>query len=323
MAVQKHQLTAIEKAKKQFDADAKALKKAKDQKDKSLAKANKYKKLAKKHPKSKKKYERLRSKQLRDYKAKNSKYNRINSKYKASKAKYDKLVRYDNNKKSVDNKIANQRQGWHNEGTAAIYRSDNHSSNVIFISPGDAESEDTQTNVTSYPVDVGSPRSNYARTSSKTIQVGGIIAGETRAEADKKYGLLMRWSNEHVELTYQGSFTERSLIISDIQKSYSTLQDNLKVSITFAFVQAAEIKVSSGKHSKTKKSKSSKTTAGSRNKNYSAITIKWGDTLLGLSRKYGKSVSWLQKVNHIKNPNLIYAGNRLYVGTRKKKVRVK
>lgn len=43
------------------------------------------------------------------------------------------------------------------------------------------------------------------------------------------------------------------------------------------------------------------------------ITIGRGDTLSGLARKYGTSVSNLQKLNSIKNPNLIYAGRRLRV----------
>lgn len=104
------------------------------------------------------------------------------------------------------------------------------------------------------------------------------------------------------------------------------MEDNLKVSITFTFVYAAEITTATNKNSKTKKSKSSKTTAGTRNKNYKAITIKYGDTLLALSRKYNKPVSWLMKVNNIKNPNKIYKGNILYVdyktAKKKRKARV-
>ena len=46
---------------------------------------------------------------------------------------------------------------------------------------------------------------------------------------------------------------------------------------------------------------------------YQVITIKWGDTLWALSRKYGTTVQELAKINNIKNPDLIYAGAPLKV----------
>ena len=42
-------------------------------------------------------------------------------------------------------------------------------------------------------------------------------------------------------------------------------------------------------------------------------TIKKGDTLSGIAAKYGTSVSKLQSLNGIKNPNLIYAGTKIRV----------
>lgn len=333
--------TAYEKAKKQYEKDKKASDKAKKAWNNAKKKQNSYYSKAVQyqqdatvfHKDKKDYYLKKRDEQLnlynkkgKDVKAKKAKYDKANAKTKKSKAKYDKLKKYKDNKDSISDKIANQKQGWHNEGTAAIYRTDGHSTNIVFISPGDTESEDTQATVTSYAVDEGSPRSNYARTNSKTVQVGGIITGyngedgsNTRAYANKKWKQLRYWLAHHTELTYKGSFTYHHLILSDAQQSFTTMKDNLKVSLTFTFVYAAEITTSTGKKSKTKKSKSSKTTAGTRNKNYKAITIKYGDTLLGLSRKYGKSVAWLQKVNNIKNPNKIYAGRTLYVSEKEKK----
>lgn len=46
---------------------------------------------------------------------------------------------------------------------------------------------------------------------------------------------------------------------------------------------------------------------------YQVITIKRGDTLWALSRKYGTTVEELAKINGIKNPDLIYAGAPLKV----------
>lgn len=51
------------------------------------------------------------------------------------------------------------------------------------------------------------------------------------------------------------------------------------------------------------------------NENTMIITIKKGDTLSSLARKYNTTVSKLVELNHIANPNLIYAGNTLIVPT--------
>lgn len=43
-------------------------------------------------------------------------------------------------------------------------------------------------------------------------------------------------------------------------------------------------------------------------------TIKRGDTLWGISRKFGTTVENLVKLNSVKNPNLIYVGEKLIIG---------
>lgn len=49
------------------------------------------------------------------------------------------------------------------------------------------------------------------------------------------------------------------------------------------------------------------------NQKYNIITIKRGDTLSQIANKYGTTVSELVRINNIKNPNLIYAGNTLRI----------
>lgn len=46
---------------------------------------------------------------------------------------------------------------------------------------------------------------------------------------------------------------------------------------------------------------------------YSTYTVRRGDTLSGIARKYGVSVNYLVRANNIKNPNLIYSGQILIV----------
>lgn len=230
----------------------------------------------------------------------------------------EKNKQYKANKAAVANAIADHKKGgWKNEGNAAIYRTDGHSSNIIYISPSDAEEESRDAEATSWPVDEDAPRSNYVRNTSDSRTVGGIITGNDRAEANKKYAQLIYWYHHNTDLTYEGDFKQDHLFITNISQSFHTYRDNLEVSITFTHVRAAAVtRSSTGNNAKPKKSKSSKTTRGSRNKRYTAITVKKGQTLLGISRKYHKSVAWLQKVNNIKNPNEIDAGQKLYVKKR-------
>lgn len=279
-----------------------------------------------KSDKERKKYTSLRDKYYKLAESQNKANERARKKREEARKKEEALKAKANNLKAIKNAIEAQKSK-RNEGHMAIYPTDGSSSKVIFFLASDSEQEDTQTNVTSYPVDKGAPRSNYARISSRTVSISGLIVGENRAEANAKFKQLKTWNEKHTELTFKGDFTYTHLLISGLQQDFSNLRDNLHVTITFTYVIAASIKTSTGKTNKKKRSKSSKTTAGSRNKKYTAITIKKGDTLLGLSKKYGKSVAWLQKVNHIKNPNLIYAGRTLYVSPKKRrkleKVRVK
>ncbi|WP_281830335.1 LysM peptidoglycan-binding domain-containing protein [Lactobacillus amylolyticus] len=201
-----------------------------------------------------------------------------------------------------------------NEGNMAIYPTESGgTSDVVFFAPINTESESNSSNITSWPVDKGAPRSSYARVSSKTVSIDGLISDSDTGDAHSKWVKLRSWHSNHTELTFKGDIYYKHLLISDLNRQFTGFKNTMQVSITFTFVRAAVITTSKGRSARKRSSKSSKTLAGSRHRLYTAITIKGGDTLWGLSRRYGKSVSWLQKVNKIKNPNLIYAGKKIRV----------
>lgn len=246
--------------------------------------------------------------------AKNS-YNSYAKKLKAANAKRRKLKKgkQKSNLSKITSKISRHKRVVKGEGHAAIYRSDGKSTSIVYIAPTDSEQGDISTTITTWAVDTGEPRCNHARQASNQVTVSGIITGKTRAEAQAKLKMLKTWNARQYELTYKGNIYYKHLLISDISYSYSAdYKTNIKVSITFQFVYTAKI-TTTGRSTKKRTSKSSKTVSGSKAKKYTAITIRPGDTLLALSKKYGKSVSWLCKVNKISNPNLIYAGHKLRV----------
>lgn len=253
-------------------------------------------------------------------KAQKNAYNRYLKLQKSAESKYQKVAKKAkrlNNLKSISREIASHKRSASGlfEGKAAIYASDGSSTTIVYISPNETESQTISNDITSWAVDSGAPMSSFARVSQIEYNVSGTITGKTRHEAEVKYAQLRTWAQEHKQLTYTGDQYSSHLMIASLSKSYSAdMAYNLNVSISFSLVYTASIAISpTKKSSKKKTSKSSKAVSGGKSRSYTTITIRPGDTLWALSRKYGKSVAWLQKVNGIKNANLIYAGKKLRV----------
>lgn len=284
----------------------KAVKKAKKAYNNATKKVRHYKKTKNKKLTSKWQKKKKSSKRKLDRDQKTLK----SAQSKAKRVKNSSIA--NENLQTISQSINEHNSVLNNGGHGAIYQSDGSSTEVIYISPTETESEDTSSNVSTYQIDKGAPVSNYARVASKTVSLAGIITGENRADAEAKFYKLRVWHSRHYELTYKGNIYYKHLLISDIQKSHKDKIDNLDVVITFTFAYQAEITTKNGKSSKKKSSKSKKTVSHSRTKSYTSITIKPGDTLWGYSQKYGKSVAWLQKVNHIKGTT-IYAGKKIRV----------
>jgi hypothetical protein len=74
--------------------------------------------------------------------------------------------------------------------------------------------------------------------------------------------------------------------------------------------------VGSGSSSTFKSSSSSKSNTDKAVQNFVTYTIRWGDNLTKIAKKFGTSVDELVKLNKIKNKNLIYAGDTLKIPTK-------
>ena len=278
-----------------------------------------------KNAQDKAKYSRLTTKYLDKYNADIKKYKNYKRQISKARTKKRRVVKTPNtDQAAMASLIQEHGKEFTGEGNMAIFPTKNgQESDVVFFAPVNTESESNSSNVTSYAVDQGAPRKDYARFSSKTVTIDGLIADTDTGTAHDKWVKLRTWHSHHEELTFRGDIYYKHLIISQLNRQFTGYQNTMQVSITFTFVRAAEITTSNKKKKHAKRSKSSKTVAGNRKKKYTAVTIKPGDTLWGLAQRYGTSVSWLQKVNHIKNPNRIFAGNPIYVNDRKHKAKSK
>lgn len=274
-------------------------------------------------------YTKLSVKYFHKYKAEIKRYKYWHGKVKKAKARESRVKKsHATNQAAMVSIIERHKKKFTGEGNMAIFPTEKgHKSDIVFFAPVNTESESNSSNVTSYAVDKGAPRKDYARFSSKTVTIDGLIADSHTGTAHDKWRRLRTWHSNHRELTFRGDIYYKHLIISQLDRQFTGYQNTMQVSITFTFVRAAEITTSNKRRKHAKRSKSSKTVAGNRKKKYTAVTIKKGDTLWGLAKRYGTSVSWLQKVNHIKNPNRIFAGTPIYVNDRehkaKSKIRVK
>lgn len=301
--------------KKKTTAYSKAKKAVDEWKKKAASAQKRYKNAeaqAKKHAETNKAKAAKWAKAAKSAKASWKNYSK---KLKKAESKLNKLKKSKakSNLSEISDKISKHKHKRTGEGNAAIYRSDGGSTDTVYIAPTDSEQGDISTTITTWAVDEGEPRYNHARQSSNQVTVGGLITGKTRAEAQAKLKKLKTWNSRQYELTYRGNIYYKHLLISDLSYSYSAdYKTNIKVTLTFQFVYTTKI-TTTGKSTKKRTSKSSKTVSGSKSKKYTAITIRPGDTLSALGKKYGKSVAWLCKVNKIANPNLIYAGHKLRV----------
>ena len=278
-----------------------------------------------KNAQDKAKYSRLTAKYLDKYNADIKRYKNYKRQISKARTKKRRVVKTPNtDQAAMASLIQEHGKEFTGEGNMAIFPTKNgQESDIVFFAPVNTESESNSSNVTSYAVDQGAPRKDYARFSSKTVTIDGLIADTDTGTAHDKWVKLRTWHSHHEELTFRGDIYYKHLIISQLDRQFTGYQNTMQVSITFTFVRAAEITTSNKKKKHAKRSKSSKTVAGNRKKKYTAVTIKPGDTLWGLAQRYGTSVSWLQKVNHIKNPNRIFTGNPIYVNDRKHKAKSK
>lgn len=316
----KKKTTAEQKVDKAISKYTKTVTKYRDKYDKAKSKVNYYQNWydREKNSSVKKQIAKKRDAWKKVQSSAKSAYNRNNTKlksYKNKKLKFDKAKAKENLSKISDkvNEHSKKVDSGQNEGKIAIYRSDGSSTDVVYLATTGGESDDTTTDVSSWARDTGSPAHNYARTSGKTITASGIITGDTDHESREKFNKLLQWNSRHYELTYKGKVYYKHLLLTDINRTYDDYATNIKISLTFQFSYTAKVTTSTGTKKTNKNTKSKKSTQGTRSKTYKAITIKSGMTYWGLSKKYGKSIAWLEKVNG-------YPARSLPVG---KKIRVR
>lgn len=178
------------------------------------------------------------------------------------------------------------------------------------------ESFTNTVNATSYPTEKGLPITDGIQRQPKTFTISGKILAENAKSAESIKDALIKEQDKGTLLTYVGRMKAQNVIITNFNGTYdSTIANGFSTTIDLQEIRIAKTpyvkKKTTKKNAGKKQVISKKVTTQSVKKVYH--TIKKGDTYWGCARKYGTTVSTLEKFNH-------WAPNKIPIGA---KMRIK
>lgn len=227
----------------------------------------------------------------------------------------------DKNQASINAKIKAQ-SGKFLAPQTALWRADLKTDSVCFlgeVSPTETDDADGPTDA----VDHADPRTNYLRRSGKSLSgtyylyaTGGKDMTERWANLDKHFDSLQKWQLWGLELCIRGFSKWKHVYMTSIAKvSENKDKTALQLSITFSYKKQANLVYRKEKSKTNSKGKTTKKSGSATKKNpgrAKSYTVKSGDTLWAIARKYGTTVSKLEKDNP-KAGNLIYPNQKLVI----------
>lgn len=198
------------------------------------------------------------------------------------------------NGKVIARKIS-ENKSQDNVGHAMIFRTDQQSSAIVFLSPV-PETEDNDIQVTANAMPHDEPIATHSQQTSKTINITARIMGKNDKETREKYNILKLWKAQGCEITYRGRIYYKHCLFTALHREYNKQETALNITFTLQFVDWAYLKLSKKKNGK-KVSTGSKTKKTQKTDPKKYVTSKSGTTYWDLSRKYGNSVAWMEKNN--------------------------
>lgn len=158
------------------------------------------------------------------------------------------------------------------------------------------ESFTNSVNATSYPVEKGLPITDGVLRQPKTFSITGKILGNTDSEATKIYNALEKKQNSGTIVSYTGRATAKNVIITSIQVNYDNTVGN-GMSVT---IDLQEIRIATSPYvvkKSTVKLMGKKSISNTKKSSRVYHKVRKGDTYWGCARKYGTSVSALERLN--------------------------
>lgn len=167
--------------------------------------------------------------------------------------------------------------------------------------------------VSSHPVENGLKLTDHVQREPKVISLSGEIVGKDAAKKLKKIEALHQ-SGKYVK--YVGRNTLSKAIITTLDTNHpNTIQGGCAFTMDITEIRVAKSPLKKKKKAAVKKQVTKKSKKNTKTKTY---TVKRGDTLWAIAKKYYGSGSKYPKIvaankSKIKNPNLIKVGWKLKI----------
>ncbi|KRK87571.1 phage baseplate protein [Lentilactobacillus sunkii] len=284
-----HESNQIARLDKHIKADQKKYDKASGSEKTSLGKRiKKYEGSKKAHTATKKKY----ATKLKTEKATLAKRN-LNAKVEA-------------NKNKLAGKIAANKPKF-NVGHMMLYRTDNHSSALVFMSSV-PESEDNTIQVTPNALPKGEPTATHSQQQEKDISITARIMG-TDAQQRTAYNQMLKWKAEGCEMTYKGRIYYKHCLFTALHREYNKDETALTITFGLQFIDWSELKTSGKSASSGSKNKTENKSTGVK-----YVTTKVGTTYASLASDYNTTIAKLVSMNQYKSyVNNLPAGVKIRV----------
>jgi hypothetical protein len=225
---------------------------------------------------------------------------------KATLAKRSTAAKVQANKNKIAGKIANNKPKF-NTGHMMLYRTDGHSSAIVFMSSV-PESEDNTVQVTPNALPKGEPTATHSQQTEKDISITARIMG-TDAQQRTAFNQLLKWKAEGCEMTYKGRIYYKHCLFTALHREYNKDETALTITFGLQFIDWSELKTSGKSASSGTKSKTNnKPTA----KKY--VTTKLGTTYASLADDYNTTIAKLISMNSYKSAvNVLPVGVKIRV----------
>ena len=184
-------------------------------------------------------------------------------------------------------------------------------STYIFV-----EDEEIQrgVNISSHPVEKGLDITDNVKREPITIRIKGEIVG---ANASTNLSKIQKWHQKGAYVKYTGRNVLSKAIITSFNTSHpNTIMGGCSFDMEIKEIRIAKSPVATKKGKKTKGGTKQVTSKSKKKTTYKMYTVKRGDTLWAIAKKYygsGAKYTKIATANKLKNPNIIKIGQKLKI----------
>lgn len=152
------------------------------------------------------------------------------------------------------------------------------------------ENEQIDSNVSTHPIETGSPITDHSQRESKTFEFDGLLMGKNQADVDSLYSQLLSWQDNSTLLQFRGAIRHNDMLITHLEKTYEEGGFQNAVSFNLTLTAVYMVKLDWVKATNSGKKQAEPTGAV-------YVTVQPGNTYWGWWVQYGTSIDQLRAWN--------------------------